>query len=101
MKLCNTVENREARGWILNIIDRQKPYGTSPEMIETTLLEIGFNCTLNEIKSHLKYLEEKGYIRLEEIERSGVRRRLNYITPKGIDLKEGNIQPDPGIMQVG
>ena len=95
------VENREVRGWTLNIIDRMKPYGASPELIDASLSQLGFSTSINEIKANLKYLEEKGYIRLEEIERNGVRRRINYITPKGVDLKEGNIEPDPGIMLVG
>jgi len=82
----------------LRICERAQPYGASFRVIETTLMEAGFHLSVNEIKAQLKYLKNKGYIHLEEIEKSGVKRRINYITPKGVDLLEGNIDPDPGIM---
>ena len=94
----SAIENQEIRGWILRICHRAQPYGASFTVIETTLIEAGFHASLTEIKAHLKYLEEKGYIRMEEIEKNGVRRRINYVTPKGVDLLEGNIEPDPGVL---
>lgn len=94
-------ENSEVRGWILTIIERMKPYGASFELIEASLCDLEFPCSINEIKAHLKYLEGKGYIRTDEIKRQGVIRRINYLTPKGVDLKEGNIPEDPGVMLVG
>lgn len=93
-----TVENREIRGWVLRICERAQPYGASFTVIETTLMESGFHSSLSEIKAHLQYLERKGYIRMEEVEVGGVRRRINSITPKGVDLMEGNIDPDPGVL---
>jgi len=94
----SAIENQEIRGWILRICQRAQPYGASFTVIETTLAEVGFHASLTEIKAHLKYLEEKGYIRMEEIEKSRIRRRINYVTPKGVDLLEGNIEPDPGVL---
>lgn len=95
------IENKEIRGWVLNILERARPYGASFSVIESTLLDLGFHVTDNELKAHLVYLTEKGYVRLEEIERNRVKRRINYITPKGVDLLEGNIPEDPGVMHVG
>ena len=92
------IENREIRGWILRICHRAQPYGASFRVIETTLMESEFHASLSEIKAHLKYLEDKDYIRMEEIERNGVKRRINYVTPKGVDLLEGNIEQDPGVL---
>lgn len=94
-------ENSELRGWILNILLRANPFGASFEVIETSLSDLGFFCSINELKGHLKYLMQKKYVNLEEIERGGVKRRINYITPRGIDLKEGNIEKDPGVMLLG
>ena len=91
-------ENREMRGWILNIIDRAKPYGASFEVIEVTLTDLGFNVCETEVKAQLKYLSDKGYVKYEPIERSGIVRHLNHITPKGVDLLEGSIPADPGVM---
>jgi len=94
-------ENREVRGWILQICNRAQPYGASFTIIETTLLETGFHVSLSEIKSHLKYLEQKGYIRSEFIQKDGVKRWVNYITPKGVDLIEATIEQDPGVLLNG
>jgi len=91
-------ENREVRGWILRICERAQPYGASFRVIETTLLEAGFHLSPSEVKSHLLYLERKGYIHREEFEKNRVKRRVNFITPLGIDLTEGNIPEDPGVM---
>ena len=91
-------ENKEIRGWMLNIIDRAKPYGASFQVIEVTLTDLGFNVCETEIKAQLVYLADKGYVRYEPIERGGVVRHLNHITPKGVDLLERSIPPDPGVM---
>lgn len=95
------LENKEIRGWILNTIDRAKPYGASFQLIEITLTDLGFNCSGNEIKAQLKYLGDKGYIKHEVIVRNCIERHLNFITPKGVDLMEGNIPPDPGVIIIG
>lgn len=94
-------ETKEIRGWILNILHRAQPYGASYQVIERTLLDLGFPIGANGLKSELMYLTQKGYTRLEEIERNGVKRRINYITPKGVDLLECTIDCDPGVMLVG
>ena len=69
-------ENREIRGWMLNIIDRAKPYGASFEVIEVTLTDLGFNVCETGVKAQLKYLSDKGYVKYEPIERSGIVRHL-------------------------
>lgn len=92
------IENREIRGWCLRACERAKPYGASFRVIEMSLMEAGFHCSLSEIKAHLIYLEQKGYIQTEEKAAEGIVRRINSITPKGVDLIEGNIEPDPGVL---
>ena len=91
-------EGKEIRGWLLNIVDRAKPYGASFKVIEHTVADMGFHVSENEIKAHLKYLLQKGYTSLKEMDHMGIKRSLNFITAKGMDLKEGNIPPDPGVM---
>ncbi|MBU1067676.1 hypothetical protein KKE60_07795 [Patescibacteria group bacterium] len=98
MSAVSAIENREIRGWILKICQRAQPYGASFQIIETTLLEADFHVSLTEIKAHLKYLNDKDYIHMEEHKKSGVTRRINFITPQGIDLIEGNIALDPGVL---
>jgi len=82
----------------LRICQRAHPYGASFQVIETTLAEAGFHESLTEIKGELKYLADKGYITTEDLHRDGVHRRINSITPRGVDLLEGNIEPDPGVL---
>lgn len=96
-----TSENREIRGWILKICHRAQPYGASFRIIEETLVDVGFHLSLSEIKAQLKYLQHKEYIHYEELEKEGIKRRLNWITPKGVDLVEGTIDADPGVMLDG
>lgn len=96
-----TPKNREIRGWALRVIGGYLPYGASFRVLEAELEELGLACPETELKGHLKYLLDKGYITLEEIERHTIMRRVNHITPKGIDLLEGNISADPGVMLVG
>ena len=91
-------ENREVRGWILKICERAQPYGASFQVIETTLAEAGFHETLTEVKAHLQYLQRKGYIQMEEVKAGRIKRRINSILPKGVDLIEGSIDDDPGVL---
>jgi len=97
--MCNA-ENRELRGWMLHIINRARPYGASFRLVEETLCEMGYSVPENEIKTHLLYLQRRGYIHMEEKQAAGVMRRMNFVTPDGMDLLEGNIDADPGVMLV-
>lgn len=95
------VENKEIRGWVLHIIAGVQPYYASFRMIKAELEDLGFHYPDRKLKANLKYLVDKGYITLQETEHNGVKRRLNSVTPKGIDLIEKNIPEDPGVMTVG
>lgn len=93
-------EARELRGFILTMCKNNYPHGCSDKLIATTVGENQFASSPAQIRAHLEYLEEKGYVRIEEVHaaRLGVSRVLVYITAKGIDLLEGNIPPDPGVL---
>jgi len=94
------LESKEIRAWILKALYNAKPYPLSFQTITRGLMEAKFYCTEIGIKAHLKYLMDKGYTKYEHLERVEVKRDLNYITPKGIDLIEGSIPPDPGVMTI-
>jgi DNA-binding PadR family transcriptional regulator len=96
-------EAREIRGYILVLCKHSYPYGCSEQLIGTFLAQSQFSCSPAEIKGHLEYLEEKGYIRMEElrVDKLKLHRVVAYITAKGIDLLEGSIPSDPGIMLPG
>lgn len=94
--------NPEIRKWILVICEKAYPYGASEELIELTLDNLDYNQSPTEIQGHLTYLEDKGYIEVEELKapEAGLKRRIAKLTPKGKDLLEGNIPTDPGIAAV-
>lgn len=55
--------------------------------------------TLGELAGHLEYLGAKNYIAVRDAQKSkfGPRRPEARITPKGVDLMEESIPPDPGV----
>lgn len=91
-------ESAEIRGFILNACYRTYPHGCSDELLLKMLVENQFDVSPALVLGHLQYLEEKGYLRVEEIRTRHYFRRVAYITPKGIDLIDGNIPEEPGIM---
>ncbi|TEB09316.1 hypothetical protein [Pelotomaculum propionicicum] len=93
-------EARELRGFILSICMHNYPHGCSEKLIATTVGENQFDSSPALLRGHIEYLLEKGYVRTEvaEAKHLGISRTLVYITAKGIDLLEGNIQPDPGVL---
>ncbi len=91
-------QNRIIRGRILKILNTNYPYSAGEELISNILTDAQYNISPPQVHVQLTYLEEKEYIELEFIEVPGVHRRVTAkITPKGIDLLEGNLETDPGV----
>ncbi len=93
-------EAKELRGFILSMCKVNYPHGCSEQLVQITVSENDFAASPALLAGHFEYLEEKGYVRVEEArnDKLGISRRMIYITAKGIDLLEGNIPPDPGIL---
>lgn len=91
------VEAKEVRGEILKILKRNYPYQTGDKLIADILMDIQYSVSPATISGHLTYMEEKGYVKTEKVKAYGVERVLAKLTPKGIDLTEGNIPADPGV----
>ncbi|AEG60029.1 hypothetical protein [Desulforamulus ruminis] len=93
-------EARELRGFILTMCKNNYPHGCSEKLIQIAVGENQFTSSPALIHAHLEYLEEKGYVRLEELQAKGlgISRKVVYITAKGIDLLEGSIALDPGVL---
>lgn len=91
-------ETQELRGFILTTCRVNYPQGCSEELIFRTVAGMGFAASPAEIRGHIEYLREKGYVRVEELRHGAISRVVVYITPKGIDLLEGSIPEDPGIL---
>lgn len=96
--LTSASETPELRGFILSMCKINYPYGCSEELIDKAVNDNQFAASPAILAGHIEYLKEKGYVRVEKISASGLKRTIVHITPKGIDLLEGNIPEDPGIL---
>ncbi|WP_018704108.1 hypothetical protein [Anaeromusa acidaminophila] len=90
--------SREIRGYILKMLDINYPYPSSDHLIAEILTDAQYICSPAQVKVHLAYLAEKGYIELDtvSVEELGTR-CLAKLTVKGKDLLEGSIAADPGV----
>jgi len=91
-------EYRELRGWILRSLYNSLPAWIGVPSLTTTLYKCGFDTTPIHVSGHLRYLAEKGYIEYKEVGESGLSRHVAKLTFKGVDLVEGNLDEDPGII---
>ncbi|MDI3547901.1 MAG: hypothetical protein PWR10_1553 [Halanaerobiales bacterium] len=93
------MQNRVIRGRILKILKTNYPYPAGEELISNILTDAQYNISPPQVNAQLIYLEEKGYVKMQEADVPGldIFRNQAKITPKGIDLLEGNIEDDPGV----
>lgn len=98
-KLSCEHEPREIRKWLLITLEKSYPYGASEELLGLTLSGLRLEVSPGELRAHLAYLEEKGYVARERVEvrRAGVHRHVAKLTAAGKDLLEGNVPADPGV----
>ena len=103
MKSVQRFEDKEIRGRILAALNFEYPRSMSEQVIGYALQAANYNCTPAQIKSHVAYLEEKGYVRTEEVglEDLNLRRTMTQLTARGKDLVENNIPADPGVILYG
>lgn len=93
-------EDKEIRGRVLKALDFEFPRAMSFQMIGYALQSARYQCTPGQIQAHLAYLEQKGYVRMENVglEDLALRRDMATLTAQGKDLVEGNIPDDPGVV---
>jgi repressor of nif and glnA expression len=77
---------RKTRGNTLRILVKWHPAPLSCNEIHVFLDALGYSITREELESHLAYLEEAGYIRMEKRKAEGVEAQRVWITKKGIDI---------------
>ncbi|MDR2924279.1 MAG: hypothetical protein LBU85_13205 [Treponema sp.] len=91
-------KNNILRGKILDLLCKIYPDAVD----HITMVSILFQYHKTEdISSSLEYLVDKEYVLKKEHPHSYIRQEIitwYKLTPKGIDLLEGNIDPDPGIL---
>ncbi|MHC1762139.1 MAG: hypothetical protein AB9917_22015 [Negativicutes bacterium] len=96
-------ESKEIRGRILKALDLEYPRAMSLQMLGYALQSARYNCDPDQIRAHLAYLEQKGYVFAEDVglKDLNLRRNMISLTAKGKDLVEGNIPDDPGVILYG
>lgn len=96
-------EARIVRGHIMRILKVAYPGPATLELLEVTLYDRAYPTSPAMIKGYVTYLEEKGYVtvREEKDDVLGVTRTLVKLTATGIDLLEGNVPADPGVVLGG
>ena len=88
-------KNKIHRGEILRVLYRSMPL----PVCDNVLNEVFHWNTPAYILTQLNYLEQKKYIRIEEVEEKySTAKFIAHILPMGVDLLEHSIRPEPGIV---
>lgn len=88
-------QTRIRRGEILKVLYRYLPEHVGDNLLHQIFTE----DTPTSINGQLRYLEEKGYIELCKVRKDySTATVMAKIKPMGVDLLEGSIDPDPGII---
>lgn len=93
-------KRRGARGAVLGLLEENYPTGIAYRVLERVLLS-GAKCQPHELPGILTYLEDKGYIKIGVPEEPSIKPlddSVVELSAHGIDLLEGSIPDDPGIV---
>ena len=82
------------RGYILHALHISYPTPIPEDALLTGFLSVGIMP--DEVKKHLEYLVDKGYVERKEVEikKIGIKSITYKLTPRGVDLVEGEIKDD-------
>ena len=92
-------KRREARGAVLGLLEEGYPTGVAYQVMER-ILHSTAKCQPHELPGVIKYLEDKGYVKVttpEEPTLKPLSSSIVELSAHGIDLLEGSIAEDPGI----
>jgi hypothetical protein len=92
------VKDNVLRGKILDLLKKVYPDGVEYQTLITILYQYH---KVDDITASLEYLVDKEYILKKEHSHPFMEQELvrwYKLTPKGMDLLEGNIAADPGIL---
>lgn len=90
------IRPRFIRGQMLKLLQKNLPADLSAEMLWELLDIRNYSITDTEMLSYLQYLEGKGYVELKaaRLRPDEMDRLMINLSPKGIDLLEGNNNVD-------
>jgi hypothetical protein len=90
---------RRIRGKILRLLIKWHPAPLNLEELHALLDDLGYSITREELESHLVYLEEPGYIKIEKRMTERIESKKIRILKKGIDINDGVGPEDVGIIR--
>lgn len=87
---------RRVRGAILKLLAHQHPGPLDIKEIHFLLDDLDLTIQVEELKSHLCYLKEKGFIKIEDRKSGGIVVEMVRITANGLDVLD-EFQKDIGV----
>ncbi|MDR2005900.1 MAG: hypothetical protein LBP78_01465 [Acidaminococcales bacterium] len=96
--MFESIANKEIRGYVLKVAKISYPRPIGSNVIDVFLVDAGMQQSLTQIEGHLRYLEEREYVKCKksQLEVTGTPIALVTLTARGIDLLEKTIS-DPGV----
>lgn len=87
------------RGKILYYLALVYPQAVTLPLLQGELDMFGYPVPIDELRFHLVYLSEKGFVSIEDVASLQPRRRVELvkITARGIDYQDGRLPADEGI----
>jgi len=87
------------RGKILYYLALVYPQAVTLPLLQGELDLFGYPVLVDELRFHLAYLSEKGFVSIEDAASLQPRRKVELvkITAKGIDYQDGRLPADEGI----
>ncbi|MDA8170303.1 MAG: hypothetical protein M0Z48_00540 [Nitrospiraceae bacterium] len=80
---------RRIRGLILKLLVYVHPKTMDPLTLMKLLDDLDYRITEDELDSYIDYLEEKKLVEVIERKGNGVRLKMVKISPRGIDVLDG------------
>ncbi len=80
---------RRIRGAMLKFLAKAHPGTIDSRVLYYLLDDVRYTMTEDEFLSHVIYLSELGYMRIERREATGVEVTMYVITPQGLNLLDG------------
>lgn len=83
------VKNKRMRAALLELLRTEYPGSLDLKALRFSMDSLGYPMTDAMLSAHLRYLEEKGLLRLEVRSGFGFRIRFAYLTAEGWDMLDG------------
>ena len=89
-RTMTTEKNRRIRVAILGLLKTEYPGSIDLKMLQFSLDNLNYTLLEGELNAHLRYLEEKGYAKLQRKEGYGFSVAWAKLTADGWDLLDGH-----------